>query len=937
MPTTDYPFDTPNLNWDYDNDKVTISGGLMKLIPGDESDPTDYTEEFTTPGDYTYDSTKVEVTGGKAQLKLDWHLGETFVTHQNGDGVPEYHKGGTITSITASGGANWNAVNKKYGTHSLNINTAGSRLEYIFEEGSELQLSEDGQSGSFGMWLAFKNAGQVGFIFDVRNRAGSHNYRIMCYWNTSNFSLFVYNSVGTQVLFYESNNIPAPTLNVFYHLFVTFRLDEFNYLNTVAKIYWNTVDYGDKAYNTRGIGIQANGAHDILTLGDPSLALPPGMPGSTQAAAVYIDEFLCYDSYRDDIGTNGIIYYHYLNQPDGQEASKLYPAFIDMWGDPTSLTNIEDHEIYLDELTGDPLGFHGFKAFSDIVTISQTFPDVRIVGYVIANDYTGPVGGGGGGPGAATFYYWDTVTESWEEYTGFAFLGDGTPNINLASEINTNVDTFPPVEEDKCMLVKVVMFTLNVEGTPDIDSWTRTCTSNRYWTDEPLVTMKAGKGFQYDEITSNTFTYSEVLSSIDMQVSFTSGATGQWFYYDNGWKLGGDGNYSNIADVEANLDTFSQGNFFLRFKLISDDGTKTPTLSLLSFTYTVPYPPEPIIDETLSLSTSNYPFQNEEGYTFDNTEILFSEGGDNGLGQLELLNIGTVGTPVYVESAEIEFPSTDPTTVKRWYLLAADVTLATNTNVFIQIQFSSNGGTNWGALWPNYNDMMWIPFSVAALNEFRDVHIPGGSGNDKIKIKIRMTSDGSATPFVKNLVIQYYKDDSYKAGDAYTPKYIKSKENVMVMANNKNLKLDHITDYLLYTSEMDVDIYIMRFEGINPATVYARHATYASIMELAASYFVLGRLSIQGIISSYGETVQSMSGDNTYVTLNYPASISRYDEGGRSKNYSSLGQEMLDFMIEAFLSGEDTFDEAYYYYEFVQRHPSYTRVFEHPHEIMEEE
>lgn len=77
--STTWPFDTPS-NYTYDTQKIEVTGGKAQLVGtaggagNTVDDGLEYTTEtsvdwdFSTVGDYTYDSNDIEVTGGVAQL-----------------------------------------------------------------------------------------------------------------------------------------------------------------------------------------------------------------------------------------------------------------------------------------------------------------------------------------------------------------------------------------------------------------------------------------------------------------------------------------------------------------------------------------------------------------------------------------------------------------------------------------------------------------------------------------------------------------------------------------------------------------------------------------------------------------------------------------------------------------------------------------------------
>ena len=91
----DVPFTTPG-NYDYDSGKIEVTGGVAKLLASALGD-TDWT--MTTPANYTYDGGKIEVTGGAAKLIGGagitpygwWHLNEASGTNAPDSGPSGYH------------------------------------------------------------------------------------------------------------------------------------------------------------------------------------------------------------------------------------------------------------------------------------------------------------------------------------------------------------------------------------------------------------------------------------------------------------------------------------------------------------------------------------------------------------------------------------------------------------------------------------------------------------------------------------------------------------------------------------------------------------------------------------------------------------------------------------------------------------------------------
>jgi len=98
--TLNIPYTTPS-NYSYDSDKVEITGGVARLKM--QQDNLDFTEDFVDDTDFTYDSSKAEFSGGKIQQKdqrpANFSFGATYTSSINGSW------GGGVLTGTAYGGA----------------------------------------------------------------------------------------------------------------------------------------------------------------------------------------------------------------------------------------------------------------------------------------------------------------------------------------------------------------------------------------------------------------------------------------------------------------------------------------------------------------------------------------------------------------------------------------------------------------------------------------------------------------------------------------------------------------------------------------------------------------------------------------------------------------------------------------------------------------
>jgi len=143
--SVDVPFTTP-ANYIYDATKIEVTEGKAKLkvsVAGDHNFP------FTTPANYIYDAAKIEVTGGKARLKGTpltpyawWHLNESS---------------GAIASDSSGNGRNGTLINMEdedWGAGKLNnCLQFGGVNEYI--DCGDIASFERNESFSVEFWINF--------------------------------------------------------------------------------------------------------------------------------------------------------------------------------------------------------------------------------------------------------------------------------------------------------------------------------------------------------------------------------------------------------------------------------------------------------------------------------------------------------------------------------------------------------------------------------------------------------------------------------------------------------------------------------------------------------------------------------------------------------------------------------------------------------------
>ena len=95
-----YPFDIPG-NYIYDSNKIEVSGGSARIKL--RQDDVDFTEDFADDTDFTYDSDEAEFTGGLVRQKDTRPSNATFYVSYNSDINGSWGNG--VLTGTAIGGA----------------------------------------------------------------------------------------------------------------------------------------------------------------------------------------------------------------------------------------------------------------------------------------------------------------------------------------------------------------------------------------------------------------------------------------------------------------------------------------------------------------------------------------------------------------------------------------------------------------------------------------------------------------------------------------------------------------------------------------------------------------------------------------------------------------------------------------------------------------
>ena len=182
---TVYPFNTP-ANYTYDSDKIEITGGKAKLKLQHAELP--FTEDFADDTGFIYNSDLAEFIGGQVQQKsiIEAICGANFNTDIN----LEDWSGGVVTG-TAYNGA---------GITSGKLDLSGSVNKYI--DFDALNNADMQQTGCirFKWTPKYSGAGSFQYLFTIVQAAGNANNRIRMYHQSTLLFYVISDSVGGSIV-----------------------------------------------------------------------------------------------------------------------------------------------------------------------------------------------------------------------------------------------------------------------------------------------------------------------------------------------------------------------------------------------------------------------------------------------------------------------------------------------------------------------------------------------------------------------------------------------------------------------------------------------------------------------------------------------------------------------------------------------------------------
>ena len=493
-----FPFTTPS-NYTYDSSKVEIAGGVAKLKLVDLPNQ-DFQETFDSDSGFTYDSDKAEFSGGQLQQK-------------------EYLPANSVLGANYTLGPNANfGISTLTGTLFNGATVSGGRLDCTGANGGVYYFGENLDTSKLVGTIKFKfTVGATGmlngYLFRVRNDSFNNVFEIYT-TSPTNFRFTHRNDSGTIIA--DQNVAETLTAGQTYEI-------EYCYdcTNQKYRLFKDGVLRCTQDGNTGGNPSTIVTDFEAIFVGAGSVGV------STTNG--YFDDVLLFSTYNHDAG-----YTPGYTVPTYKYAITTVTAPTFIATGPGVLQSIE----------------------SFTITNSGT-PRFTI------------------GTTAGTQFYWDTGAGEWavsdQTYTQASPPADVI--AHLAELLVTEVDQ---------LVYKIYFTESNIQSNvSEIDI---EYTGQIYPTDNPTITinetwrMEGLEGF----VETSTVAGSDAISYY-----LKKGTTK--YYYNSGW-VESDGTYSqstSAADIETNKATFTTSivTFGIVLFLHSDDGTTTPEIDLLATSY----------------------------------------------------------------------------------------------------------------------------------------------------------------------------------------------------------------------------------------------------------------------------------------------------------------------------------------------------------------
>lgn len=196
MLTKNYTFDDP-IKYNYDSDKIELSAGKAKLKL--QQADVDFTEDFDNDTGFVYDSNKAEFSGGKVQQKDTRPAGATFYASYNNNINGNWGNG--ILTGTGYNGA---------GITGNKLDLSGGANKYI---DYDADLNADSQqTGCIRFKFTPKYSGAPAnpqYMIELTQAAGSGNNRIRIYHSGGLLFLAISNNAGGSIVSVAEAFVPV--------------------------------------------------------------------------------------------------------------------------------------------------------------------------------------------------------------------------------------------------------------------------------------------------------------------------------------------------------------------------------------------------------------------------------------------------------------------------------------------------------------------------------------------------------------------------------------------------------------------------------------------------------------------------------------------------------------------------------------------------------
>lgn len=496
--TATYPYTTPS-NYTYDTDKIEVTGGVAKLKLNDLPNQV-FTEDFDNDTGFTYDSDKTEFSGGQVQQKNQQPSNSTFGASYTTDINGSFGSG----TLTGSGVGSPVITGNR-------LDLTGNTLKYVDYDAN---LNADSQQTGcirFKLTPNYSGAptGVKGFI-GISKQAGFNDNGIKIYQSSTLIFIQIANSAAGSIV--SNAESWSPVSGTTYEI-------ELNY-DLTAGATRLFIDGVQKGPTQTGTGTRSSDI-GLLRIGSDISA--------TQNSDFYIEDLIIFDTV--------------------QHTSNYTPGYT-----------VPDDLYLSDNVTLPEMEYTGagtLQAFPTFATTEGGTPK-----------YTLQIGRSG------NYLYWN----------GSAWVtSDGTySQANDATTFNANSASLA-IEGEIYGQFKIHFDTSSSQSS--VDQLVATLTGQTYPDDDP--TIEVNETLALDELL--TFVETSTKSGSDEIKHILKKGSDYYYWSGSAWAVS-DGTYSQsntATEITTNIASFTTVNVVSQLKsfLHSNDGSTTPELDQIVITY----------------------------------------------------------------------------------------------------------------------------------------------------------------------------------------------------------------------------------------------------------------------------------------------------------------------------------------------------------------